>query len=75
MTMVFDHPLGVEQMRHLGHRHQAVGRLPAGHGHGRIVEDLVGHCGAGGDRLPHRERAAMSESAVADILKEVVDIG
>ena len=56
----------------LRHGQAAVVLLPAGHGDGVVVEDLVGDVDAGGDRGADRQRAGMVVGAVADVLEHVV---
>ena len=46
-------------------------RLPAGHCHGVVEQDLVGHVHAGRDPGADREITGMVISAIADILEHV----
>ena len=62
-------------MRELGHGHQAIGLLTAGHRHCRVVEDLEGHMRARGAGLSYRQRTAVREGAVTDVLEDMIDIG
>ncbi len=45
--------------------------LPAGHRHGVVEQDLVGHVDAGGHRGTDRERARVRVGAVAQVLEHV----
>ncbi|MNI03962.1 hypothetical protein D3C73_568750 [compost metagenome] len=57
------------------HAQRAVHRLPAGHRHRVVVEDLVGDVDAGRDRLADRQRSAVEIGAVAQVLEHVLGIG
>ena len=46
-------------------------RLPTGHGHRIVVEDLVGDVHARRDRLSNRQQAAVKVGAVADVGKHM----
>ncbi len=65
------HALGGQLLRDLRHGELAFDRLAAGHRHGVVVEDLVGHGGAGGDRGADRQGAGMVVGAVAEIGEDV----
>ena len=60
---------------HLIDRQLAVQRLPPGHRHGVVVENLVGNVDTGRDRGANGEQAGVKVSAVAEILKYVASIG
>ena len=47
----FADPFGLQLTRDAGDRQEAIHGLPAGHGHGVVVEDLVGDRHVGGDGL------------------------
>src|SRR5690606_15668984 len=53
----------------------AVDRLPAGHRHRVVVEDLVGDVDPGGDRLPDRQRTGVEVVAVTKVLEHVRGFG
>ena len=50
-------------------RERPVHRLAAGHRHRVVVENLVGHVDAGGDRGAYRQNAGVEIGAVADVLE------
>ena len=56
-------------------RERPVHRLAAGHRHRVVVENLVGHVDAGGDRSPDRQNAGVEIGAVADVLEDVRGLG
>ena len=58
-----------------GHRRLALGGLAAGHRHGVVEQQLVGHAGLRRDRLADRQDAGMLVGAVADIGEHVLDVG
>ena len=49
----------------------AAGVLAARHGHGSVVEDLVGHCDTGCDCCLDGELSRVEERPVAHVLREV----
>ena len=55
-------------------RKQAIGRLPAGHGHGRVVQDFERQVDASRHGLTDRQSAGMRQRAIADVLKDVFDL-
>ena len=70
--------LGPHALRDLHHA-VALGalanRLPAGHGHGVVVQNFVGDVHARRNRLAHRQDAAVEIGAVAQIGEDVAVIG
>ncbi len=66
---------GAQLMCNVGHGERAVHRLPAGHRHRIVVENLVGDVDASGDRLPDRQRAAMEIRAIAQVLEHMRGAG
>src|SRR6185312_10601330 len=66
------HPLSQQHADDLRHGHAAGRALAAGHGHGRVVQQLVGHVRPGGHCGPDGQRARVVERAVPDVLHEVV---
>jgi len=65
------HALGFQGPGHRGHVHQPGDVLAAGHGHGRVVEDLEGDVGAARDAGPDRQGSRVAERAVAQVLDDV----
>ena len=61
--------------RDLWHRELSVDRLPAGHRHRIVEQDLVGDVVACGDRLPDRQIAGMEVGALAHILENMRRVG
>src|SRR5690606_5636346 len=59
----------------LFHREAAIDVLAAGHGHGVVVEDLVGDVHLGGDGRADGENAGVEVGAVADVLEHVRSFG
>ena len=57
--------------RDLTHRKLAVHGLATGHGHGVVVENLVGHARIGRHRLADGEQAAVEVGAVTQVLEDV----
>ena len=55
--------------------HAALDVLPARHGDGAVVEQLVGDVDAGGDRRADGQRAGVVERAVAEVLEDVLASG
>ena len=51
--------------------HQPGDVLAAGHGDGRVVEQLEGDVDAGGDARPDGQAAGVAEGAVAEVLEQV----
>ena len=70
-----DHPFGEQLRRHPADADRSVDGLPPGHRDGVVVEDLVGHVHAGGDRSADREKAGMEVGTVADVLKHMRRFG
>ena len=74
-----DHDLLHAFRRELARDHRdgqrALDRLPAGHGHGVVVEDLVGDRNLGRDRLPDREQPGVLVRAIAEVSKDVGGFG
>ena len=66
------HAFSQQQPRQVGDGPRPLDVLAAGHGHGRVVEDLVGDVDPGSDRRPHGQAAGVEERAVAQILEDVV---
>ena len=64
--------LGAHRMGDTLHGQWAVDRLATRHCDRVVVQDLVSDVGAGGDRLPDRQRARMVERAIAEILEDVL---
>ncbi len=64
--------LELEQARQLRHRQGALDLLAAGHRHGVVVEELVGHVDARRHGSADGERAGVVERAVAEVLHEVL---
>ena len=56
-------------------RERPVHWLAAGHRHRVVVENLVSHVDAGGDRSPDRQDAGVEIGAVADVLEDVRGLG
>ncbi len=69
------HPLGLQPAGQVGHRQGRGDRLPARHRDRAVVEQLVGDVDARADRGPDRERAAVVEGAVAQVLEDVRGVG
>ena len=69
------HTFRLDLPGHALDRERPVHGLAAGHRHGVVVEDLVGHVDAGGDGGPDRERAGVEVGAVADVLEDVAGLG
>ena len=67
--------LGLEQARHVRHRHGARRVLAARHGHRGVVEDLERDVRPRRHRLADRQRARVEEGAVAEILEHVRHLG
>ena len=68
------HALGQQHADDLRHGHAAGRALAAGHGHGRVVQQLVGHVRPRGHRGPDGQRARVVEGAVAEVLREVLAV-
>ena len=68
------HAFGGDLLRHLPGLQAPFGRLPAGHGHGVVVEQLVGDVDPGRDRPADRERAGMGVGAVAQVLEDMAPL-
>ena len=80
LGLVGDHGDAADAFRlnlagHALDRERPVHRLAAGHRHRVVVENLVGHVDAGGDRSPDRQNAGVEISAVADVLEDVRGLG
>src|SRR5690606_4677935 len=69
------HALAAHLVGDLRHAQHAVDRLPAGHRHRVVVEDLVGDVDPGRDRLADRQRAGVEVGAVAQVLEHVRGVG
>ena len=67
--------LELEQPGDGGDVQLALGVLAAGHGHGGVVEQAVGHVDPGGHGRPDGQRPRVMESAVAQVLDEVRVVG
>ena len=63
--------LSHQHLGHLRHRPQTGGILTTGHRHGRVVEDLERHGGAGGDRGLDGKLPTVEVGAIAHVLEEV----
>src|SRR5690606_18911441 len=63
--------LGQDLSDHLRHGHLTVDRLATGHRDRVVVEDLVGHVRARGDRGADRQQAGVEVGAVANVLEDV----
>ena len=68
------HSLRQQHADDLRHGHATGRALAAGHGHGRVVQQLVGHVRPRGHGGPDGQRARMVERAVPDVLREVVAV-
>lgn len=58
-------------LRHHRHGDGAIHRLPAGHGHRVVVQNLVGDVDLGRHRRADRQVTGMEVSAIAEVLKHV----
>ena len=65
------HPLGVHHPRDRRRIGRAVGALPAGHRHRRVVQQLERDRRPGGHGLPDRQAAGVEKRAVAQVLEHV----
>ena len=66
---------GAQLFDHLQRVNLAIMRLPAGHRHKPVVQQLVGHRGPRRDRRADRHQARMEISAVAHVGKDVLFVG
>ena len=69
------HPFGLQLAGDAGHGEDAVHRLAAGHGHGVVVEDLVGDVGFGRHRLADGQQAGVEVGAVPQVGEDVFFFG
>ena len=64
--------LGAHCMCDRVYRNRSIDRLTAGHRYGVVVEDLVSDIGFRGNCLPNCQRAGMIESAITQVLENVL---
>ncbi|MDT4815802.1 hypothetical protein FQZ97_488390 [compost metagenome] len=69
------HAFGEDLLAELVDAQFAVDGLPAGHGHGVVVEDLVGDVDPGGDGGAQGQLAGVEVGAVTEVLEDVRRIG
>ena len=62
----------VNLLGYLRYRHTAFKGLPAGHGDGVIIENLIGNIDPGRDGLADGQGTGMHVSAVAEVLENMI---
>ena len=68
-------PLTLELLNHLLDAESTINGLPARHGYGIVVEDLVGNVDAGCQSLPYRQQTGMEIGTVSQVLKNMFGLG